>query len=53
MDPDYIDAAKVVSREMREQILNYVMVRRTRTKVLKYFNASWGRASWGRGQLGT
>lgn len=36
-DPDYIDAVKAVSREMREKILNHVMVRRTRTEVLKYF----------------
>jgi superfamily II DNA/RNA helicase len=36
-DPDYIACVKEVSREMREKILKYVMVRRTRSEVLKYF----------------
>ena len=36
-DPEYINAVKEASREMREKLLKYVMVRRTRTEVLKYF----------------
>ena len=36
-DPEYIGAIKDASHEMREKVLKYVMVRRTRTEVLKYF----------------
>jgi len=36
-DPEYIDCVKEVSRDMREKVLKYVMVRRTRSEVLKYF----------------
>jgi len=34
---EYIEAVKQASGEIREKILKYVMVRRTRTEVLKYF----------------
>jgi superfamily II DNA/RNA helicase/HKD family nuclease len=37
-DPEYIAAIKQVSKEVREKILKFVMVRRTRTEVIKYFN---------------
>lgn len=36
-DPGYKDAIKEVSREIRERILKHVMVRRTRTDVVRYF----------------
>lgn len=36
-EPEYINAVKEASRELREKLLKYVMVRRTRTEVLKYF----------------
>lgn len=37
-DPEYIKAIKEGSKEIREKILKYVMVRRTRTEIIKYFN---------------
>ena len=37
-DPGYIKAIKEGSEEIREKILKYVMVRRTRTEIIKYFN---------------
>lgn len=36
-DPEYPVEVKSVSREMREKVLKYVMVRRTRTEVLNFF----------------
>jgi len=36
-DPEYITEIKEVSRDLREKILKYVMVRRTRTEVLNFF----------------
>lgn len=36
-DPEYIETVKVVSKEVRDHVLKHVMVRRTRTEVLKYF----------------
>src|SRR3990172_3572821 len=36
-DPEYLIAVKEAYSEMREKILKYVMIRRTRTEVLKYF----------------
>jgi len=36
-DPGYITEIKSVSRDMREKLLKYVMVRRTRAEVLNYF----------------
>lgn len=36
-DPEYKVAIKEISHEIRERILKHVMVRRTRTDVLKYF----------------
>lgn len=38
-DPEYIPQIKEVSRDMREKILKYVMVRRTRTEVLNFFKS--------------
>ncbi|MFZ3137131.1 MAG: helicase-related protein [Thermodesulfovibrionales bacterium] len=37
-DPEYIDTIKLVSKEVRDKILKFVMVRRTRTEVMKYFS---------------
>ncbi len=37
-DPEYIDTVKQVSKEVRDKILKFVMVRRTRTEVIKYFS---------------
>lgn len=37
-DPEYIDTIKQVSKEVRDKILKFVMVRRTRTEVMKYFS---------------
>ena len=36
--PEYIDTIKLVSKEVRDKILKFVMVRRTRTEVMKYFS---------------
>src|SRR3990172_1815277 len=36
-DPEYLIAVKEAYSEMREKVLKYVMIRRTRTEVLKYF----------------
>ena len=36
-DPEYIEAVKAGSKEIREQILKYIMVRRTRTEIVNYF----------------
>lgn len=36
-DPQYNDELKAVADEIRDRILKYVMVRRTRTDVLKYY----------------
>jgi len=36
-DPGYADEIKSVSRDVRERVLKYVMVRRTRSEVLNYF----------------
>jgi len=36
-DPSYTTEAKSVSRDMREKVLKYVMVRRTRSEVLNFF----------------
>jgi len=36
-DPAYVNEIKSVSRDMREKVLKYVMVRRTRAEVLNYF----------------
>ncbi len=38
-DPDFLDAARVVSKEIREKVLKYVMVRRTRKDVMTFFKA--------------
>ena len=35
--PEYIRTVKENSREIREKVLKYLMVRRTRTEVIKYF----------------
>ncbi len=37
-DPEYIDAVKQVSKEVRDKVLKFVMVRRTRTEVINYFS---------------
>jgi len=36
--PEYIRIVKENSREIREKVLKYLMVRRTRTEVIKYFS---------------
>ncbi len=36
-DPRYVAEIKSVSRDMREKVLKYVMVRRTRSEVLNFF----------------
>lgn len=36
-DPEYHEVIREVSKEIREKILKYVMVRRTRKDVMKYF----------------
>ncbi|NKQ34686.1 MAG: DEAD/DEAH box helicase [Chloroflexi bacterium] len=36
-DPDYIREVKEVAREVRVKILNQVMVRRTRSEIVKYY----------------
>ena len=42
-DPEYLEITKQVSSEIRERILKHVMVRRTRTDVLTYFQADTAR----------
>jgi superfamily II DNA/RNA helicase/HKD family nuclease len=37
-DPEYIKVLKDTSKEIRDKILKYIMVRRTRTEVVNYFN---------------
>ena len=37
-DPEYIKAIQEGSKEIREKILKYVMIRRTRTEIAKYFS---------------
>jgi len=36
--PEYIRIVKENSREIRDKVLKYLMVRRTRTEVIQYFN---------------
>jgi superfamily II DNA/RNA helicase/HKD family nuclease len=36
--PEHIETIKLVSKEVRDKILKFVMVRRTRTEVIKYFS---------------
>ena len=36
-DPKYINAVKQVSKEVRDKILNYLMIRRTRTDIKKHY----------------
>jgi superfamily II DNA/RNA helicase len=35
--PEYVDAIKAISKEIRERILKYVMVRRTRSEITRFF----------------
>ncbi len=37
-DPEYIKAVQEGSREIREKVLKYVMVRRTRSEIVSYFS---------------
>ena len=37
-DPEYIEAIKAGSKEIRDKVLKYVMVRRTRSEIVKYFD---------------
>ncbi len=37
-DTQYSEALKFVSKEIRDKLLNYIMVRRTRTEVVKFFS---------------
>lgn len=41
-DPEYIETIKQVSQEVRDKILKFVMVRRTRKEVMKYFREDMG-----------
>jgi len=36
-DPEYIETIKEISKDVRDKVLKHVMVRRTRTEILKYF----------------
>jgi HKD family nuclease len=36
-DPEYLEEVKRISKQVRDKILKHVMVRRTRTDVMKYF----------------
>lgn len=42
-DPEYINCVKEASAEMREKVLKYVMVRRTRSEVSRFFQADMDR----------
>ena len=35
--PEYAEASKEVSEEIREKVLNHIMVRRTRNEIMKYY----------------
>ena len=37
-EPEYFEESKRVSKEVREKVLKYIMVRRTRTEITKYFS---------------
>ncbi|MDP8238628.1 MAG: helicase-related protein [Candidatus Hatepunaea meridiana] len=37
-DPEYIEAVKEGSKEIREKVLKYLMVRRTRSEIVDYFS---------------
>jgi len=37
-DPRYIEEVKAISAEMRDKVLKYVMIRRTRSEVTKFFS---------------
>lgn len=37
-DPGYLNAIKEASQEVREKVLSHVMVRRTRTEIIKFFS---------------
>ncbi len=36
--PEYLDAVREGSKEIRDKLLKYIMVRRTRTEIKKYFS---------------
>ncbi|MBI1876717.1 MAG: helicase [Chloroflexi bacterium] len=36
--PEYVETVKAVSKEVRDTVLKHVMVRRTRTEIVNYFN---------------
>jgi superfamily II DNA or RNA helicase len=36
--PEYVDAVKSISKEIRERILKFVMVRRTRSEIVRFFS---------------
>lgn len=36
--PEYFEAVKEISNDVREKVLKYIMVRRTRTEIVRYFN---------------
>ncbi|NLG96506.1 MAG: NgoFVII family restriction endonuclease [Chloroflexi bacterium] len=35
--PEYVAAVKAISKEIRERILKYIMVRRTRSEIMRFF----------------
>ncbi|RMD88283.1 MAG: helicase, partial [Calditrichaeota bacterium] len=37
-DPEYVETVKSISEEVRDKVLKYVMIRRTRTEVMNYFS---------------
>ena len=37
-DPEYLEIIKDGSKEIREKVLKYIMVRRTRSEIKKYFS---------------
>lgn len=37
-DPEYAETVKIISEEVRDKVLKYVMIRRTRTEVVNYFS---------------
>ena len=36
--PEYLEVSKEVSTEIREKVLNHIMVRRTRKEIIKYYD---------------
>ena len=48
-DPEYREIIKAGSEEIREKVLKYIMVRRTRSEIKEYFSGvkkEMGKVSW-------